>query len=135
MLLQDFRQVAGQHQLNISQYDTWDTIYTIGIAPDQHKLLYTRKQEGKDQEIVIDLTELSQCRVNNLSTETNGNRIIDRIELAFIPRHSKHAEQTLEFYNREESLNLSQELKLAGKWQTIVAAQLASAPQLATTSS
>jgi hypothetical protein len=128
MLLQDFRQLAGQQQLSISQHDSWDTIYTIGIDSDQKKLLYTRKREGKDQEIVIDLAEVSQCRVNNLSRETNGNKVIDRIELAFLPRHAKQPEQTLEFYSREESLNLSEELKLSEKWHAIVNSHLAASP-------
>lgn len=119
-LLHDLVNLAEQQQLKISQYDFWGPFYAIGIDTDKKELLYTKRKEGKDQETLVDLSEVRQCSVNNISRDANGGRTIERIELVFTFKNAKYPEKTLEFYSREETLNLNEELKLSEKWRDIV---------------
>lgn len=124
-LFNEFSNLAGQQQLNISQYDFWDPFYAIGLDSDKMKLFYTKRRESVVQETVIDLLEVGQYRVSNTNRDTNGSKVIDYIELTFTYRNSKHPEKSLEFYNREENLILGGELRLAEKWKTIINTSLA----------
>ena len=118
-LLQEFMKLAQQHQLMVTQYDFWDPSYAIGIDTAKKILLYTRKGAEKDDVMLIDLSDVQQCKVNNLYRDSVGGRTIDLIELAFICTNSK-ALKNLEFYNREINLNLNNELLLTEKWKNIV---------------
>jgi len=119
-LLQNFKAVAEQQQLTLSQYDFWDPFYAIGIDEQKKQLLYTQNQNGKEQQTLIDLADVGRCRVNKQTRETNGNTIIERIDLAFLMQNQKPQETSLELYSKEVNLNHTTELQLAEKWQGIV---------------
>ncbi|WP_347158736.1 hypothetical protein [Pontibacter chitinilyticus] len=128
-LLQDFLDRADQQQLTISHYDFWDPFYAIGIDKNKKRLFYTRSQTGTAQQVLIDLSEVGRFWVNKLSKETHGNMVIDHIELVFSYRNQKHQEKVLEFYSKEENLNLTDELRLSEKWKQIINESLATIPE------
>lgn len=123
-LQEDFLRVARQQQLVISQHDLWNSRFAIGIDTDKGVLFYLKKWEEGKEELQIHLSEVASCRVNNENREVNGNRVIDLIELRFTFRGSKLREQALEFYSKEESMSLSEELLLAEKWKSIVSTSI-----------
>ncbi|WP_114783536.1 hypothetical protein [Botryobacter ruber] len=119
-LIKEFTSLAQHRQITISQHDFWQPDYAIGIDTVNKKLLYTRKKEGNEQLIVVDLQDLKQCRVNNLYRDANGSRTIDLIELSLVFANAKTPEKKLEFYNREVNLNFNDELLLAQTWENII---------------
>lgn len=127
-LLKSFLALAGQQQLRISQHDVWNRRFAIGIDTDQSKLFYLKKQGEEDQTALIDLAQVESCEVGNINRETNGNRVVDRIELHLAFRHARRPHQAIEFYDRAESLSLNEELRLAEKWRAVVDASLQPPP-------
>ncbi|PRY07430.1 hypothetical protein CLV24_12379 [Pontibacter ummariensis] len=127
--LEDFLKVTEGQQLSIRQYDSWPPYFSIGIDPVQRKLSYLKKQDQKEQTALIDLSEVASCRVVNEHRDVNGTRVIDFVALRFAFRNPRLSEQALEFYDREESMSLNEELMLAEKWQGIVNAHLQGTPQ------
>ncbi|WP_128396949.1 hypothetical protein [Botryobacter ruber] len=123
-LIQEFNSLAQQRQLNISQYDFWEPGYAIGIDTDKKKVLYTRKKDGKEQLLVLNLSDLKQCRVNNLYRDSESGRTIDLVELSLVFANAKIPEKVFEFYNREVNLNFNDELLLAEKWKNIINSNL-----------
>lgn len=123
----DFIDVAEKQQLDISLSDFWDPSYAIGIDTDNLKLLYIKKNDGKDQQTIIDLSKVSRCGVNKLSRETDGSKVIDRIELVFTYRDHAYTVKSLEFYNRDENLILGHELNLCERWSTVINSSLTEA--------
>ncbi len=127
-LLEGLDALAMQHALTLSGYDFWNPGYAIGIDGQQKQLLYTRKQEGREVQTLVDLLDVQDCRISKETRETNGNLVIERIALIFSLRGPKHPEVALEFYNMAVNLNHTTELQLAGKWKGIVDSCLAAAP-------
>ncbi|MFD3003203.1 hypothetical protein ACFS7Z_22770 [Pontibacter toksunensis] len=122
--LQHFLYVAQQQQLKITQYDLWSHNFAIGIDTEQNILFYLKKQAEGEGMLLVHLSEVSACRLNNMNREVGGNRVIDLIELRFTFQGLGLREQAVVFYNREESMSLSEELLLAEKWRAIVSTKL-----------
>lgn len=131
MKLQAFQAVAARQGLVITEQDIWDPGYAIGLDKQSMKLLYTQKIDNQEREIVLDLNEVQQCSVSNTARDVNGGKVIDNIDLIFTLRNARHSKHTLAFYNREESLNLREELRLAEKWRDIVNVHLIQQPSQA----
>ncbi|WP_017730776.1 PH domain-containing protein [Nafulsella turpanensis] len=116
--------LAEQQNVKFSQYEVWSHYYGIGIDTSTNRLFYFKKREDKEQKAFIDLSEVEKCRVNNVNRMVNDNKIIDRLELVFKFRDSKMPEKALEFYNKEESMSLHEELQLSEKWANIINSNL-----------
>lgn len=128
-LLDDYARLAEKHRLTISKSDSWNNCFVIGLDKAQSKLLYLKKQKEKEHVVLINLPDVETCTVTNLHRDVNNNRVIDFIGLRFKLRGPKQAEQALEFYNKDESMYLSDELLLCEKWSAIVNANLQAAYQ------
>ncbi|WP_162055025.1 hypothetical protein [Pontibacter pamirensis] len=122
--LQHFLDIAQQQQLTITQHDLWNHHFAIGIDTEQSILLFLKKRAEGEGMLLLHLSEVAACRVNNVNREVAGNRVIDLIELRFTFQVSGLREQAVEFYNREESMSLNEELLLAEKWRDIVSTHL-----------
>jgi hypothetical protein len=124
-LLAAFMAAGAQQGLRITKHERWNEQFAIGLDETQHKLFYMNKQALTPQQVVVDLAEVKNCAVVNMSRDVNGSRIIDLIGLRFSFHNTKWPEQLLEFYNKEESMLLSGELQLAEKWRVIVSDAMA----------
>ena len=126
--LKYFMKLAEQQQLIITEHDFWNHSYAIGIDTQKNKLFYLKKQEGKDQQVLIDLREVERCTIHNSNRTVNNNKIIDSIDLCFTFRNKK-PQKTLSFYNREESLSVNEEHQFSEKWNTLINSRLKEQPQ------
>ena len=118
--------MAAQHQLSVSHHDFWDPCYAIGVDQNRKQLLYTRKHEERYDQVVVDLTKVEKCIVSSISREVKGDKVIDKVGLLFTYRLGLTLSPThLEFYDKEESLNLNEEFVLAKKWEALVNSYLA----------
>ena len=122
--LKNFIGVAQQEQVMVTEYDFWNHGYAIGIDRVKNQLFYLKKKEGKEQKILIDLNVVDRCSLVNQNRLVGDNRTIDRLSLVFSYRNAKHPEKELEFYNKEESMSLNDELQLLEKWKSLVNTKL-----------
>ncbi|MDX5437454.1 MAG: hypothetical protein LPK03_09690 [Pontibacter sp.] len=126
-----FQEVAARHELVLTEQDIWEPGYAIGLDTRNMKLLYTQELGAQHLDKVLDLGSVKNCSVNNISRDVNGGRVIEHLELHFAFHNNTPSSVTLEFYSREKSLNLRDELKLAERWRDIVNAHLKQQPSLA----
>lgn len=122
--LKGFTDLAEQQQLSISEHDFWNHCFAIGIDTSKNKLFYLKKQKETEQKFLIDLSEVEYCRVNNINRSVNQDKIIERLELVFTFRNSKLPQKALEFYNKDETMALHDELQLIEKWKTNINSRL-----------
>ncbi len=127
-VLKIFKALAQQQGLIISAHDFWNHCYAIGLDSEQNKLFYFKNQDGREQNVVIDLTEVEKCSVVNVNRMVNDNKIIDRLGLSFAFRNPKLPEKILEFYTKEEGMPVNDEFQLSEKWKAIVDARLQAHP-------
>ncbi|WP_439882691.1 hypothetical protein ACSX1A_05870 [Pontibacter sp. MBLB2868] len=124
-IIEDFIKLGEQQQLTITQYDFWEPFYAIGIDTEKKKLLYTRNQAGNEQQELVDLAEIIKSGISKTSTDSGGNKVIERVDLALHTRTPKQQAKFIEFYSKEENLNFSNELLLSEKWNNIIQAHIA----------
>lgn len=118
-----FLQLAGQQQLTITQHELWNQYYGIGLDTGANKIFYLKRKDGKEETILIDMAELEACKMVNKQRKIQTDIIIDRLELAFKYRNPKLPEIALEFYDKEVSMTLNEELRLTEKWKSIISAR------------
>ena len=123
-------QFAESNGGKIGEFDFWkDT--SIGIDRDLRMLFFVRKKGGEDQKTAIKLSEIQQCKLNNISRASHAHnvngKVVDRLELVFKYNTPGVPDTVLEFYNSStDSLTLVNELQLIEKWNKIVTGSLGS---------
>lgn len=124
--LANFLNLAGRQHINITQHEQWNQYYAIGLDGGTNKLFYLKKKDGQEQTALIDLNEVETCSVVNKQRKVHEDIIIERLDLAFKYRNPKAGEKVLEFYDKEVSMALNEELKLVEKWKNIINARTVS---------
>ena len=127
-LLQSLTNLANQQACQISQYEICGD-FAIGIDENKKHVFFYKQAKGKIEEQHIDLAEVQQCKLVNTGRTINskdGNyRIVDRLELSFIPSDPQKKEKKLEFYYSEKNIQLNGELQCIEKWAKTINAQMA----------
>jgi hypothetical protein len=113
---QQFLDLAKNKNVKITYHETWRNSKAIGINSGSRKLFYLKKQEGNDQEILIDLAEVKECRIDKKSKMNTT----DQINLVFTFKNSGNPEKLLTFYRKDQDQALQDEIDLAEKWVGII---------------
>ena len=129
--LYDFLVSAAEQKLVVTQHEVWGNYSGLGLDTHANKLFFLKRWADKEEKMIIDLSEVEKCRLVNVNRTVNDNKIIDRIELAFTFRNPGKPEKTLQFYNKEESMSLNDELLLVEKWVGICNTRLLSSKKAA----
>lgn len=122
--LNNFMLLGRQHQVNISQHDFWNHSYAIGLDETANKLFFLKTAANTEQKISINLSEVEKCKLVNKNRTIDNNKIIDSLELVLTFRNPGMPEKTLEFYDREESMSVNEEVQLIEKWNTLINSRL-----------
>jgi hypothetical protein len=114
--------------LSFSQSEVWNDIYAIGIDTDKQKVAYIKKNGDSQQEIMADLREASDCRVEVTSrtgkTSNGSVTVVDGVSLVITSRDKALSQKRMEFYNSDIDPLLGSEKELADKWQAIVSSAI-----------
>ncbi|SDB49929.1 hypothetical protein SAMN03097699_1726 [Flavobacteriaceae bacterium MAR_2010_188] len=113
-----FQQEAKNHQLNISEMESWNLNY-IGIDTSSQKLLFTQR---RDTEFFVDLIDLKSFQEVKLVTqfeEIVNNKVKEdillKINLEFVG-HYNHINHNLCLYDYDLNRDQDYEMKHAEKW-------------------
>lgn len=124
IFLKEFIALAEQQKVKFSQLDVWGLYYGLGLDNSTNRIFYFKKRDGKENMVLIALSEVEKCHVNNINRTVNDTKVIDRLELVFKYRNAKFPDLSLEFYDNEESMSLNDELHLTEKWKAIINSSL-----------
>jgi len=128
--LKDFISLAEKEKIVISQKELWNKYYIIGIDNNSKKVLYTNKRKEKAEEIIIDLTEVENCRIasvnKTLKGQSGNSNKSDRLELVFTFRKSDMPERNMEFYDSTEFMPTDKENSIIENWLNIINSNLIS---------
>lgn len=121
-LRQELFALAEADNLKIVQFDAWNNS-VIGLDDKNEQLIFISNIKSEKTVRQIPLRKILKTRVinTNRTAGQNNTRIIDKLELAFMPKVSSEPEILLEFYNSDHDLLvLSGELQLVEKWAKII---------------
>lgn len=127
-LTEHFTKAAQEKSLRLSQFDVWHGRYAIGLDTRAKTVIYLYKRNGKEEVVLLDLTELKRCRISKeedvSETGERSRRAPTRIDLRIGYLNPHKNDVTLEFYHRENGDTVRDELILAEKWSEIVRSKL-----------
>lgn len=119
-LLAGYAQTAS---CKISQYDTWLT-NIIGIDNDTKTVFFVKQENDINLSQTVKLEDVKSCHVRGTENIANIDDA-SRLELVFVHKNQNEGETVIEFYNRDASIQLNDELQLIKKWEAIVNKHLA----------
>lgn len=121
-----FMNEALKLNAKLSTTEQWNSAYCIGVDANGRKLYYRRTNDYKPETVLVDLNDISKCRVANTShfvkTKSEKISIIDTISLVLENKNTSKPAISLEVYNvrNASNANISSEQEIATKWETIV---------------
>ncbi len=111
-----FKQVALSKNILISEYDTWNQQYIIGMDHEQQAICYLHKTNLTEKLESVIAKELKLVKtVRSNKTSTNNEEVIDKVGLSLELLNGKTL--NFEFYDSEVSNGLADELILVEKWK------------------
>ena len=126
--LELFDQYVESKGLHLDQRELWNH-YGIGVDNAGKHLFYLKQHIDDNQEQILSLTEVAMCEtvremVKPTVNASEDDLVLDRLELLLRFKQAGRESVRLEFYNREESSGLSDELELTEKWRKRINAAL-----------
>lgn len=119
--LELFDQYVSSKGLSLKQRELWNH-YAIGMDVERNQLFYSKHHLDDNREQIVPLAEVALCEITRemirpTSNSSEDDLVLDRLELSLRFKESGRQNLRLEFYNREESTGLSDELELTEKWR------------------
>lgn len=123
-----FNQVAQKNSLELSQYEVWRDQYGIGIDTAAKTILYHKLKNGKENTVLLDLSELKRCRISKeddrIKTPDGDRRITTRVDLQIEFLSPEKTGVSVEFYKGENGDSVRDEVILAEKWSKMINSRL-----------
>ena len=107
-------QIAKENNAIIQEKDDWNQSI-IGIDKTNKLLFFSKKSEEFDKFISINISELLKCQIER--TE-NSHKVLEKLELELT--FASKPTVVLEFFNKEETRLILNELEIIQKWQTLL---------------
>lgn len=115
--LQNF---AARQNCQLSEYEFCGNL-SIGLDMVNKCVFALRKTEGGEISQYINLHGVQQCKAiqtsRNLNSKEGEYKVIDRIDLSFVPVAKNEPDTLLEIFNAQENLQMVGELQLADRWE------------------
>ncbi|WP_215224025.1 hypothetical protein [Echinicola shivajiensis] len=96
--------------------------FAIGVSADKSHVFYYKKTNEKVQEESIALEMVENCTIHTvnrlITVKDKKESIIEKLELIFLLKNN--AKSRLEFFNGEEKSQLTGEMDLIKKWESII---------------
>jgi hypothetical protein len=112
--IQNLIQKAKENNATIQEKDDWNQSI-IGIDKTNKMLFFSKKSEEFDKFISINISELLKSRIER--TE-NKNKVLEKLELELT--FASKPTVVLEFFNKDETRILLNEIEIIQKWQTLL---------------
>lgn len=112
--IQNLVKIAKDNNATIQEKDDWNQSI-IGIDKTNKMLFFSKKSEEFDKFITINISELLKCRIER--TE-NNHKVLEKLELELT--FASKPTVVLEFFNKNESRLILNEIEIIQKWQTLL---------------
>lgn len=112
--IQNLIQKAKENNATIQEKDDWNQSI-IGIDKTNKMLFFSKKSEEFDKFISINISELLKSRIER--TE-NKNKVLEKLELELT--FASRPTIVLEFFNKDETRLILNEIEIIQKWQTLL---------------
>lgn len=123
-LLAALQEVANRDNCTVNDYEI-NSSFIIGIDYKQNRVFYYKNEEGVINEGIVNLEGIKTCKIGTQSKTINAAKgrkeyIIQGLNLKFVPRLKQDPEVSFTVYDSDLKMQLTGELQLAKKWETLI---------------
>lgn len=123
-LLAALQEVANRDNCTVNDYEI-NSSFIIGIDYKQNRVFYYKNEEGVINEGIVNLEGIKTCKIGTQSKTVNAAKsrkeyIIQGLNLKFVPRLKQDPEVSFTVYDSDLKMQLTGELQLAKKWETLI---------------
>lgn len=117
--LSDF---ALQHGCQVSQQELCSD-FIIGIDEVKNYVFFIKRDDYRYHSNFVNLADFNNCKLINIGRSVGRDssyKVIERLELCFVPKEKDGKEILFEFYNAEKRSQLNDELQCIEKWSKLI---------------
>jgi hypothetical protein len=118
-LLQSIKNLASQHNGNITQYEICSD-FVIGLDANSKFVFFLKQKKNEAVTQIIDLSEVKSCavdkKVRTLNNDNGNFSLTDKVELSFTPKNPEAGITKFELYDDKANMQISGEIQLANTW-------------------
>jgi hypothetical protein len=124
-LIRQFNDLSRLHKMSLSKSEIWDKNYAIGIDIEAKKILYINRKKDHRQEVLIDLSNVVNCRISNgIKSNQTGSEVKslnDKLGLELTFSEPATSVAALEFFDGDALMSYPDgELEIAERWVTLI---------------
>lgn len=120
-------ELAAEHDCRIDQLEIAGNL-AIALDETRNFVFYCAQGKERTDKQYVDLGKIQGCKVITTSrmvkSKEGNQKVIDRLELSFIPKAKEKPEIKLEFFNADINPQLYGELQTVKKWSKLINGRL-----------
>jgi len=128
-----FMEEASKHHLQVKTPDFWGTYYAMAMDETANKLIYSKIVEAEHQITIVNLSSVDSCEIvrtqRTFKNKTSTKIETDKIDL--VVTYKSKNKDVLEFYNVDVNFEMSNEIALLDKWNSIIKSKITKKIQVA----
>lgn len=121
--LQSLSNIAEKQNCKITLHEFFGD-FVIGLDEKANFFFFYKKMDQIEITEHINLAEIQKCKIvttaRTVGEKKDSYTVTDKLELSFLSGDKSIPNKTIEFYNSQESMQLTGELQLLEKWAKIV---------------
>lgn len=122
-MLQLMKKVANENNCKITEHEFCGD-YSIGMDKTNGYVFFVKESKENAGVQYINLAQVKTCKIDNtgriVTYNKQNNKIVERLNLNFLPKEKGKAIVGWEFYNAEENPQINGELQSIEKWQNTI---------------
>lgn len=128
-----FMDEVSKHLLHVKAPNFWGTYYAIAMDETANKLIYSKILDAEHQITIVNLSSVDSCEIvrtqRTLKNKTTSKIETDKIDL--VVTYKSKNKDVLEFYNVDVNFEMSNEIALLDKWNSIIKSKITKKIQVA----
>lgn len=117
--LSDF---ALQHGCQVSQQELCSD-FIIRVDEVKNYVFFIKRDDYRYHSNFVNLADFNNCKLINIGRSLgrdSGYKVIEQLELFFVPKEKAGKEVRFEFYNTEKRSQINDELQCIEKWSKLI---------------
>lgn len=114
-MVQSLHKIALEHNSQITDHEVCGD-FAIGMDPSNKMVFFFKKTRDQETAQFVDLKTIEKSTVMNSSRAFNNQKLVDRLELRFLPMTKEKTTVDFLFYDAEVNMQMNGQLLSAEQW-------------------
>jgi hypothetical protein len=114
-MVQSLQKIALEYNSQITQHEVCGD-FAIGMDSTNKMVFFFKKTRDQETAQFLDLKTIEKCMVVNASRSFNNQKLVDRLDLRFLPMTKENKPIDFLLYDAEVNMQMNGQLLCADQW-------------------